>query len=58
MHTTIRTETQLTCFQEDTGIEALGGHALDLENWVETHLGSYLCTSENVSHRTITVDTL
>jgi hypothetical protein len=36
------------------GNEALVGHALGLGNWVETHLGSYLCTSENASHRTIT----
>jgi hypothetical protein len=27
--------------------EALGGHAMDLGNWVETLLGSYLCKSEN-----------
>jgi len=29
------------------GSEALEGHAMDLGNWVETLLESYLCTSEN-----------
>jgi hypothetical protein len=33
------------------GNEALEDHAMDLGNWVEMLQGSYLCTSENVSHQ-------
>jgi hypothetical protein len=33
------------------GNEALGGHAMDLGNLVETLQGSYLCTSENVGDK-------
>jgi phosphohistidine phosphatase SixA len=46
-----RIETQLTCFQEDMGNEALVGHAMDLGNLVETLLGSYLCTTENTRQK-------